>query len=128
MRGLMREETGVKKNLPPPQIVNKLRGVLLPFTTPFGAGGEVDAEALGANIEGWNATGIAGYVALCSTGVRVHLDERERMAVVEASRARAPRETAFVVGVGEHSTRQTILEVRRAADAGADAVLVLTPH
>lgn len=106
----------------------RLRGVLLPFTTPFGADGEVDAAALGANIERWNAAGVAGYVALGSTGERAHLDERERMTVVEAARPRVPRSLAFVVGVGEQSTRGTIVEARRAADAGADALLVLTPH
>ncbi|HST52182.1 MAG TPA: dihydrodipicolinate synthase family protein [Pyrinomonadaceae bacterium] len=124
----MRDEIGNRKTSHTQQVVNKLRGVLLPFTTPFGEGGEVDAAALGANIERWNETGVAGYVALGSTGERVHLDERERTEVAEASRARVPRELAFVVGVGEHSTRHTILEARRAAATGADAVLVLTPH
>jgi 4-hydroxy-2-oxoglutarate aldolase len=106
----------------------RLRGVLLPFTTPFGADGEVDAAALGANVELWNTTGVAGYVALGSTGERAHLDERERMTVVEAARPHVPRSLAFVVGVGEQSTRGTITEARRASDAGADALLVLTPH
>jgi 4-hydroxy-2-oxoglutarate aldolase len=106
----------------------RLRGVLLPFTTPFGAGGEVDAAALGANVERWNATGVAGYVALGSTGERAHLDERERMTVVESARQRVPRSLAFVVGIGEQSTRGTLNEARRASDAGADALLVLTPH
>jgi dihydrodipicolinate synthase/N-acetylneuraminate lyase len=128
MRGLMREETGVRKTSALQRVVNRLRGVLLPFTTPFGAGGDLDADALGANVERWNATGVAGYVALGSTGERVHLDERERMTVVEAARARVPRNLIFVVSVGEQSTLHTILESRRAADAGADAVLVLTPH
>jgi 4-hydroxy-2-oxoglutarate aldolase len=128
MRGLMREETGGRKTSTTLRIVNKLRGVLLPFTTPFGAGGDLDADALGANVERWNETGVAGYVALGSTGERVHLDERERMTVVEAARARVPASLVFVVSVGEQSTRHTILESRRAADAGADAVLVLTPH
>ena len=39
-----------------------------------------------------------------------------------------PSELAFVVGVGAHSTRQTIREAAAAARAGADAVLVITPH
>ncbi len=102
--------------------------MLLPFTTPFGADGEVDAAALVRNIGLWNETGVAGYVALGSTGERVHLDERERARVVEAARECVPREMPFVVGVGEQGTRGTIEECRRAARQGADAVLVLTPH
>ena len=102
--------------------------MLLPFTTPFGAGGEVDAAALCENIARWNETGVAGYVALGSTGERVHLDERERALVVESARACVPSSMAFVVGVGEQSTRLAIFEARRAASAGADALLALTPH
>jgi 4-hydroxy-2-oxoglutarate aldolase len=109
-------------------LTDKLRGVLLPFTTPFGAGGEVDAAALRENIARWNGTGVAGYVALGSTGERAHLDERERMEVVEAARACVPRELAFVVGVGEQGTRGTVAEARRVAAAGAEGLLVLTPH
>ncbi len=81
-----------------------------------------------SNIERWNKTGVGGYVALGSTGERVHLDERERELLVDAAREAVPSELAFVVGVGEQGTRATIQEARRAAGAGADAVLVLTPH
>lgn len=122
------EEINAEKSSTGAALQEKLRGVLLPFTTPFGAGGEVDAAALGANIERWNETGIKGYVALGSTGERAHLDERERLEVVESARAAVPRRMAFVVGVGEQGTRATIAEARRAAGAGADALLVLTPH
>ena len=88
----------------------------------------MDTDALRSNIESWNETGIVGYVALGSTGERVHLNERERLAVIETARASVPRHLAFVVGVGHQSTRETVEEVRRAAAAGADAVLAITPH
>lgn len=101
---------------------------MIPFPTPFDTEGEVDVRAVGANIERWNETGISGYVALGSTGERVHLDERERVLVVEAARARVPDERAFIVGVGEQSARATIKDARRFAAAGADALLVITPH
>ena len=106
----------------------KLRGVHIPFPTIFDASGELDARCVGDNIVRWNETGVRGYVALGSTGERVHLDERERLSLVEAARPAAPRELAFVVGVGEHSTRATVADARRMSEAGADAVLVLTPH
>ena len=106
-----------------------MRGILLPCTTPFAESGQaVDARALGANIARWNETGIDGYVILGSTGERVHLDERETLEVVNTARAHVPGHLAFVVGVGQHGTRESIAEARRAADAGADAVLVITPH
>lgn len=105
-----------------------LSGVLLPFPSQFTIEGEIDALALSSNIVKWNQTGIAGHVALGSTGERVHLVQREFLALIEAARAVAPNHLAFVIGAGQQSTRATIEEVRRVAEAGADAVLVITPH
>jgi 4-hydroxy-2-oxoglutarate aldolase len=101
---------------------------LLPFTTPFDERGGVDAPALRLNLERWNKTAIGGYVVLGSTGERVHAGERECLEIIESARASVPERAAFVVGAGQQSTRATIDEVRRVAEAGADAVLVITPH
>lgn len=106
----------------------RLHAVHVPFTTPFDRAGEVDARAVGANVEKWVRAGVGGFVALGSTGERVHLDARERALVVEASRAAVPKELPLLVGVGAHSTRGTIAEAREAASAGADALLVIAPH
>jgi len=113
---------------PATALPDRLRGILLPFPTPFGPDGDFDPRLLSANIERWNRTGISGFVALGSTGERVHLDERERERVVETARAATAEGLAFVVGVGEQSTRATVAEAARAARAGADALLVITPH
>jgi 4-hydroxy-2-oxoglutarate aldolase len=58
----------------------------------------------------------------------VHLNERECLEVIEAARASVPEHLALIVGAGQHSTRATIDEARRFASAGADALLVITPH
>jgi 4-hydroxy-2-oxoglutarate aldolase len=105
-----------------------LRGVLLPFTTPFDDNGDADLSAIRSNIEKWNQTGISGHVVLGSTGERVHLDERECLQVIEAARDAVPEQLAFIVGAGQQSTQATIDEIRRVTAAGADAVLVITPH
>jgi 4-hydroxy-2-oxoglutarate aldolase len=102
--------------------------VVLPFPTPFQIGGGVDLPALRSNIERWNHTGVNGYVALGSTGERVHLEERECLEVLEATREAVPRNMVFIAGAGQASTIGTIREVRNFAEAGADAVLVITPH
>lgn len=105
-----------------------LSGVLLPITTPFTANEDVDVEALKTNINRWNTAGIAGYVVLGSTGERVNLDEREYLQVIETTRAAVSETMTFIVGAGQQSTRGTIAEIERAAKAGAEAVLVITPH
>lgn len=101
---------------------------MLPFTTPFDASGELDVTSLRSNIERWNETGISGYAVLGSTGERVHLSESECLKVIEAARASVPSHLAFIVGAGQQSTQATIAEVNSVAQAGADAVLVITPH
>ncbi len=118
--------------------MNTLRGLLLPLTTPFQLNsigsstslslGDVDATALVENIRKLNKTGIIGHVILGSTGERVHLDEREYLQVIEVARSEVSREMSFIVGVGQQSTRGTIDEIRKAANLGADAVLVITPY
>ncbi|MDT5061559.1 MAG: 4-hydroxy-2-oxoglutarate aldolase [Acidobacteriota bacterium] len=117
-----------KKNSFTASALHSLRGVLLPFPTPFNQDGEVGTYALSTNIKDWNKVGVSGYVALGSTGERVHLDEREFLSVIQAARASVPENLAFIVGVGQQSTRASIDEVRRVAEAGADAVLVITPN
>ncbi len=105
-----------------------LSGILLPVTTPFAADEEFDRRGLVENLEKWNTTGITGYVILGSTGERVNLDEREYVEVIETARQVVPREFAFIAGAGQQSTRGTIREIEVAARAGAEAVLVITPH
>lgn len=109
-----------------------LRGVFLPIPTPFDFAGDVDLKGLRSNIARWNATGIAGYVMLGSTGERVHLDEREYLQVIENAREEIVTSNdslAFIVGAGQQSTRGTVNEIKRVAGAvEVDAFLVITPH
>ena len=105
-----------------------LSGVLLPITTPFTTAEDLNAEGLVSDLTKWNTTGITGYVILGSTGERVHCDEREYVDVIEAARQAVPKDFAFIAGAGQQSTRGTIREIEVAARAGAEAVLVITPH
>jgi 4-hydroxy-2-oxoglutarate aldolase len=104
-----------------------LKGILLPTTTPFDENGNISAHAISSNIRDWTAKGVIGFVVLGSTGERVHLDEREYLETIEISRAAASSDSAFIVGAGQQSTVGTIKEIKNAARAGADAVLVITP-
>jgi 4-hydroxy-2-oxoglutarate aldolase len=106
-----------------------LRGILLPFVTPFLASGDVDDKSLRENIRKWNTTGIVGQVVLGSTGERVNLDEREYLSVIVAAREEVSDGLTLVVGAGQQSTRGTIKEIRRVASSvPVDAFLVITPY
>ena len=105
-----------------------LDGILLPVTTTFTPTEDFDAQGFTANFMKWNDAGVSGYVVLGSTGERVNLDEREYIQVIEIARRAVPEKLTFIAGAGQQSTRGTISEIARAADAGAEAVLVITPH
>ncbi len=104
-----------------------LRGILPPLVTPFLPDGGLDLAAFEANLDSYAAQDLGGYLALGSNGETPSLEEDEKLALIRAARARAgPR--PLLVGTGLESTRATIALTRKAADLGADAVLVLTPH
>jgi 4-hydroxy-2-oxoglutarate aldolase len=63
-----------------------------------------------------------------SNGEAPHLTDDERILLLEAARPVIPPHKLLIAGTGCGSTRQTIALTHRAARAGADAALVLTPH
>jgi 4-hydroxy-2-oxoglutarate aldolase len=105
-----------------------LSGVIAPIPTPFDTAGDIHFEALAANLQRWNQSGLRGYVVLGSNGEGVYVDQEEKMRVWDSARRAIPPEKVLIAGTGCESTRETITLTRRAADVGADAALVLTPH
>jgi 4-hydroxy-2-oxoglutarate aldolase len=101
--------------------------VLIPVPTPF-RGDDIAPDALASNIERWNQVALAGYVVLGSTGEFPMLSETERDRVLAAAREAIPRDRTFVAGTGADSTLHTVRQTRRAAELGADAAIVITPH
>jgi len=104
-----------------------LCGVLSPIPTPFDEEGAIDRAALARNLAWWNGHGLAGYVVLGSNGEAVHLDESEKLGMIEAVRSATPDERPLGAGTGLQSTARTIALTRRAASAGASFALVLPP-
>jgi 4-hydroxy-2-oxoglutarate aldolase len=104
------------------------RGVFPPIPTPFDAEGDVHFQALVENLERWNQYGLAGYVVLGSNGEGVLLDGEEKLRVWETARQVIPSDKLLIAGTGCESTRQTLALTCKAAEVGADAALVVTPH
>ena len=104
-----------------------MNGIFPPLPTPFAEDGALDLSLLRSLVEGLNGTGLAGYLALGSNGEAVHLDEDEAESVVRTVREAAAPGMTLLAGTGRLSTRATIEATRRAAGAGADAALVVTP-
>lgn len=105
-----------------------LFGAYAPITTPFNSDGEVAYDKLEGNVSKWAATRLTGLVVLGSNGEGVFLTESERCKVWETVRKALPAEKKMIAGTGCESTYATAKMNEAAAEAGADAVLVITPH
>ncbi len=103
-----------------------LHGVFPPIATPF-KDDEIDLDGMKHNVTKWMKTGLAGVLVLGSNGEAPMLDADESFRVASAARECVPAGKTLIVGAGEESTRSTIAAVKRAAEAGADVVLVRTP-
>lgn len=105
-----------------------LRGVFPPIATPFTDNGSLDLGHLKQNLQRWLDTGLAGFVVMGSNGEFIYLEDREKLDLLEAARSAIPEHRLMIAGTGCESTRATVNLTRRAAEMGADAALVITPH
>ena len=105
----------------------QLTGVLAPVPTPFGDDDRLDVARLRSAFHWWVASPLTGFVVLGSNGEAVLMDDDECDRVVGEARPLVPRHRPFVVGTGRESTGAAMRATKRAAELGADAVLVRTP-
>lgn len=104
-----------------------LSGVFAPIPTPIDEQDRVDTQRLRSALDKWMERPLAGVVVLGSNGEAALLDEVESDRVVVAARESIPRDKTMIVGTGRESTQATIKATKRAAELGADYVLVRTP-
>ncbi|MFC1555582.1 dihydrodipicolinate synthase family protein [candidate division KSB1 bacterium] len=104
----------------------RISGVFPALTTPF-VNGELSTSNLRSNVEKFNKTGLTGYVVLGSTGESVLMDTNEKLEAVEAVKESANAGMPIIAGTGAQSARMTIDFTNKAASAGADYALIVTP-
>jgi len=104
-----------------------LAGVFAPIPTPFDDRDRIDTTRLRAALARWVRRPLTGFVVLGSNGEAVLTDDFEADQVIVSAREAIPGDRRFIVGTGRESTQAAIRASRRAAEHGADAVLVRTP-
>lgn len=106
-----------------------LAGVFPPIPTPFLTDESIAYDHLASNVEAWNKIPFRGLVVEGSNGEYVYLTPKERVDLVQRVREFLPRDSEKLVlaGSGCESTRDTIAMSQSMAEAGADAVMVVTP-
>ena len=102
--------------------------VLTAMVTPMSPGGEVDEKGTDSLVDHLLATGHDGIVVNGTTGESSTLTGDESIEMVRRVAARAGDRAKVVAGVGSNDTRHAVDMARRAAGAGADALLLVTPY
>lgn len=102
-------------------------GVGVALVTVFDADDEVDVGATAALAVRLVDAGVRAVVVAGTTGEAVTLDERERARLIGAVRAAVPAQVPVLAGTGAATGRQAAALTAAAFDAGADAVMPLSP-
>ena len=104
------------------------RGVYPAMTTPFTESGGIDFEQLRTDARRLADAGVDGLVPVGSTGESATLSHDEHVEVVEAVIDAVGGDVPVVAGSGSNSTREAVELSRRSAEAGADALLLISPY
>src|SRR6202453_74029 len=105
----------------------KFRGSFTALVTPF-KNGSVDEKAFRDFVDWQIAEGTVGLVPAGATGESPTLSHDEHKEVVEWCVDQARGRVPIVAGAGSNSTKEAIDLAQHAEQAGADAVLVVTPY
>ena len=102
-------------------------GMASAIITPMTPEG-VDYEALGRFIDFQLDSGINALVAVGTTGESATLEPWEQKEVIRFTVQRVAGRVPVIAGTGTNNTSHVIANTKAACEAGADAVLVVTPY
>jgi 4-hydroxy-2-oxoglutarate aldolase len=105
-----------------------LEGIYPPIPTSFRENGDLAVDKMQENLRRLSAFDLAGFLVLGSNGELIHLTHEEKVEVYRSSREAIDKNKLMIAGTGGQSTRETITLSVTAAEAGADAVLILHPY
>jgi 4-hydroxy-tetrahydrodipicolinate synthase len=106
----------------------EIGGVLTAIVTPFAEDGSVDEAAARQLARHLIENGSHGLVLSGTTGESPTLDDDEKLSLLRAVRDELGADILLICGTGSNDTRHSEHLSAAAADAGADAVLAVTPY
>ena len=106
----------------------EIGGVITAMVTPFTEDGAVDEAAARKLARHLIDNGSHGLVLSGTTGESPTLEDDEKLALLRAVRDELGPDVLMICGTGSNDTRHSERLSAAAADAGADAVLAVTPY
>jgi 4-hydroxy-tetrahydrodipicolinate synthase len=107
---------------------NPFGRVITAMVTPMRPDGSVDEEGVRAVVEHLLASGHDGIVVNGTTGESATLTDDESIDVVRLAKEVVGERAAITAGVGSNDTAHCLTMAARAAEAGADALLLVSPY
>ena len=104
-----------------------IEGCLTALVTPFKSG-KVDFDALGKLVDWQIEQGVDGIVSVGTTGESATLDVDEHVAVIAATVKAARGRVPVIAGAGGNATSEALALTKASEEAGADALLHVTPY
>src|SRR4051812_26653841 len=104
-----------------------IEGCLTALVTPF-RDGKVDFDGIAKLVEWQIEQGVDGIVAVGTTGESATLDVDEHVAVISAIVKAARGRVPVIAGAGGNATTEALELTRASEDAGANALLHVTPY
>lgn len=115
-----------------PELRERLTGVNALLTTPFTPNGDLDEDTLRAKVsflvEHGVEEGSGTLIALGSVGECATLTREEQRLAIEAVVDEADGRVPVVAGANHSGTRVAITLAEQALEAGADAIMSVTPY
>jgi 4-hydroxy-tetrahydrodipicolinate synthase len=105
-----------------------LGGIITPVVTPFTADEDLDLPRLRSHLDHLIKSGVKGIFPLGTAGEFALLGPKERDAVIKATVDQVNGRVPVLAGVSDPGTRNVVEYAKRAADLGADAVVVTAPY
>lgn len=102
-------------------------GTTVALVTPF-RDGRIDFEAVDRLVDRAIEAGLEAVSPCGTTGESPTLSDEEQAALIERVVSRAGGRIRVLAGTGSYSTAEAVRRTRRAADLGADGVLLVTPY
>lgn len=109
-------------------MLDDLKGIVAPFTTPFREDDTIELGAIRAQVDWLIAEGVHGLAAGGSTGEGHALDREEYRDVMAETVRAADGRVPVVAGIVSNSTGETALRGKLVRDLGVVALQVTPPH
>ncbi len=106
--------------------IDTFGGVYPAMCTPFNDDGSIDFQTLRDDAKRLEAAGVDGLVPMGSTGESATVSHDEHIEVIDAVIDAV--DVPVIAGSGSNNTDEALSLSRRAAAAGADALLLISPY